>query len=109
MPNIRFLVDVHVHRAITEGLRIRGVEVLTCQEANLAVSRDEEIVQFAMEQGWVIFSQDADFLQICSQKFPHKGLVYSHKRNGIGQIIQGLLLISEVLSPSDMEDHIEFI
>jgi predicted nuclease of predicted toxin-antitoxin system len=109
MSNIRFLFDVHVHSAITKGLRRRGVEVLTCQEAQIDTASDEAIVQFVLLNDWVIFSQDSDFLKICSQQFPHKGLVYTHKQNDIGRIIQGLMLISEILSKSDMEDHIEFI
>lgn len=109
MPDIRFLLDVHVHSAITKGLQRRGIEVLTCREAQLNTASDEAIVQYALLHDWVIFSQDSDFLKICSQKFPHKGLVYSHQKNDIGRIIQGLMLISEVLSKADMENHIEFI
>ena len=110
MVKIRFLLDVHVHSAITAGLRRRGIEALTCQEAGLATTADEEILQFAQENNWVVFSQDDDFLQICSSEgFQHKGLVYSHKRNSIGRIIAGLVLIFEVLEPSEMEAHIEFV
>jgi len=36
-------------------------------------------------------------------------LVYSHKQNPINRIIQGLLLINEVLNDTEMENHIEFI
>ena len=109
MPEIRFLVDVHVHSAITSGLRRRGIEVLTCQEAQLNTASDEAILQFASSNDWIIFSQDSDFLKICSEQFPHKGLVYSHKQNSIGRIIRGLLLINEILDCVDMENHIEFI
>jgi predicted nuclease of predicted toxin-antitoxin system len=109
MANVRFLLDVHVHSAVAKGLRRRGVEVLTCQEAQMDTASDEEIVIFAKSNDWVIFSQDSDFLSICSQGFPHKGLVYSHMKNDIGRIIQGLMLISEVLTSADMENHIEFI
>lgn len=106
---MRFLLDVHVHGAITQGLRLRGVEVMTCQEAGLARAKDIEIVQYAFRENWVIFSQDSDFLRICSTTFPHRGLVYTHKQNPINRIIQGLLLINEVLNDAEMENHIEFI
>jgi len=110
MAKVRFLVDVHVHIAITEGLRRRGVEVMTCQEAELATSPDEEILHYANSHDWVVFSQDDDFLKICSaDNFEHNGLVYSHKRNSIGRIIQGLLLIYEVLERKEMVRHIEFV
>lgn len=110
MPNIRFLVDVHVHSAITAGLRRRGVEVLTCQEAGLARTPDEEILGFAAENDWVVFSQDDDFLKLCALgDKSHKGLVYSHKRNSIGRIIAGLMLIHEILEAEEMENHVEFV
>lgn len=67
MSDIRFLLDVHVHNAIAKGLRRRGIEVLTCQEAQLNIASDDAIVQFALLNDWVIFSQDSDFLKICSQ------------------------------------------
>ncbi len=103
-------MDVHVHSAITAGLRRRGVEVQTCQEASLARTQDEEILAFAAENNWVVFSQDDDFLKICAfEEMPHKGLVYSHKRNSISRIIAGLMLIHEVLEASDMENHVEFV
>ncbi|MBK6994983.1 MAG: DUF5615 family PIN-like protein [Lewinellaceae bacterium] len=99
-----------VHSAITAGLRRRGVEVLTCQEADLGRAPDEEILTFAAENDWVVFSQDDDFLKICSLEEPlHKGLVYSHKRNSIGRIIAGLMLIHEILEAEEMENHVEFV
>ena len=56
MSDIRFLLDVHVHSAIAKGLRRRGIEVLTCQEAQLNIASDDAIVQFALHNDWVIFS-----------------------------------------------------
>jgi uncharacterized protein with PIN domain len=110
MAKVRFLVDVHVHIAITEGLRRRGVEVMTCQEAGLGTMSDEEILSFAKHNNWVVFTQDGDFLKICSEeKYDHNGLVYSHKRNSISRIIQGLLLVFEVLERDEMMRHIEFV
>ena len=46
MVKIRFLLDVHVHSAIKAGLRRRGIEALTCQEAGLAY----EDIRFDMKQ-----------------------------------------------------------
>ena len=110
MAKIRFLIDVHVHSAITAGLRRRGVEVLTCQEAGLGRADDEDILEYALVSNWVVFSQDDDFLKICAMPdLKHNGLVYSHKRNSIGRILSGLLLICEVLEPEEMENHMEFV
>ncbi|MBK9335751.1 MAG: DUF5615 family PIN-like protein [Lewinellaceae bacterium] len=61
MAKVRFLMDVHVHRAVTTGLQRRGVEVMTCQEAGLGRAPDDEILEFARANQWVIFTQDDDF------------------------------------------------
>ena len=103
-------MDVHVHSAVTAGLRRRGIEVLTCQEAGLGRAKDEEILEYARSNSWVIFSQDDDFLKICSAPdFMYSGLVYSHKRNSVSRILSGLMLIYEVLESEDMVNHIEFV
>ncbi len=103
-------MDVHVHRAITDGLRRRGVEVLTCQEAGLGTFEDLDILVYAQEHNWIVFSQDVDFLQLCASELTiHRGVIYSHKQNSISRIIQGLMLVHEVLEPSEMENHVEFI
>src|SRR5690606_12542208 len=108
VTKIRFLMDVHVHSAITAGLLRRGVEVLTCQEAGLGRADDKGILQYALANNWVVFSQDDDFLKICATPdLKHNGLVYSHKRNSIGRILSGLMLICEVLESADMENHVE--
>ena len=65
VPKIRFLMDVHVHLAIKTGMRRRGAEVFTCQEAASATASDEAILAFARNNDWVIFSQDNDFLKLC--------------------------------------------
>ena len=86
------------------------MEILTCQEAGLSIATDESILDYARLNDWVVFSQDDDFLKICtSPDFKHNGLVYSHKRNSIGRIIAGLMLIYEVLDFQDMKNHIEFV
>jgi predicted nuclease of predicted toxin-antitoxin system len=48
-------MDEHVHRAITIGLRLRGVDVLTATPDPLILDR-------ALELNRVMFSQDQDFL-----------------------------------------------
>ena len=62
MPEqIRFYMDEHVPAAVTQGLRRRGVDVLTVQGAGSCSAADEEQLAFALTQGRVIFTQDADF------------------------------------------------
>jgi predicted nuclease of predicted toxin-antitoxin system len=55
-------MDVHVHRAITTGLRLRGVDVLTAQEDGYRRAVDDVLLDRATELQRVLFTQDEDLL-----------------------------------------------
>ena len=67
---IKFYMDEHVPRAVTEGLRRRGVDVLTTQEADMVEADDEQHVALALRDGRVIVTQDADFLRLHAAGLP---------------------------------------
>jgi predicted nuclease of predicted toxin-antitoxin system len=110
MTSIRFHLDEQVANAVAEGLRRRGIDVTTTPEMKIKGVTDEIQLSFALEQKRVIFTQDDDFLKIHYTGNPHAGIVYCHPNaRSIGQIIRGLVLIWEVLTPDDMEGHLEFL
>jgi predicted nuclease of predicted toxin-antitoxin system len=106
---IKIYLDEHVSQAIAEGLRRRGVDVLTTQESGMCSAPDEELLAFALSRGRVVFTQDSDFMKLHAGGLPHAGLVYAHRQTAVGQIIRGLMLIVEILDSDDMAGHIEFI
>ncbi|MFZ0548719.1 MAG: DUF5615 family PIN-like protein [Candidatus Promineifilaceae bacterium] len=59
---IALYMDVHVHRAITNGLRLRGVDVLTAQEDGYRTASDAQLLDRATDLNRVLFSQDDDLL-----------------------------------------------
>lgn len=110
MPRkIRFYLDEQVSKSIQTGLDRRGVEVLTCKDAGMLGASDQAHLEFCKENNWVIFSQDDDFLSLASDGQNHNGIVFAHQRTSIGSIIQGLMLIYQVLDAEDMVNHVEFI
>lgn len=107
-------MDQHVKAAVTDGLRRRGIDVITTMEDETYRWEDEAILVRAKELGRIVFTQDDDFLAIADQwlkderSFP--GLVYGHQLSvTIGQAIHDLELLSKVLDTHDMVNHIEFI
>ena len=110
MIHIQFHLDEQVSNAIAEGLRRRGINVTTTPESKMKGASDEEQLAFSRENNRVIFTQDDDFLKLHDQELSHSGIIYCHiGARSIGQIIRGLVLIWEVLTPEDMKDHLEFI
>ena len=98
-------VDVHVRRAITNELRLRGVDVLTAQEDKGARFEDPELLDRATALGRVLFTQDDDLLreavrrQRSGESFA--GVIYSHQLNvTIGECVDCLELIA-LASESD--------
>ena len=112
--SLALYMDHHVHSAITEGLRRRGVDVLTCGEDGAAEWDDEELLRRATELGRVIFSQDADLLRIATEWQRtgrlFAGLVYAHQlRITIGQAINDLEIVAGVCDSEEMHSRIEFL
>ncbi|MCA9432275.1 MAG: DUF5615 family PIN-like protein [Candidatus Omnitrophica bacterium] len=109
MSEVQFYTDEHVSKAVVRGLRQRGVNVLFVVEAKKQGVSDEEHVEFAISEGRVIFTQDDDFLRIAASGKSHHGIVYAPQRTPIGRIVQGLMLIFQVLEAEEMVNRIEFL
>lgn len=106
---ISFYMDEHVPTAVSEGLRRRGVDVLTAQEANMRGAADEAHLTLAMREGRTIVTQDADFLRLHASSRSHAGIVYVPQHTPTGVIVRGLMMLYEVLRPDDMVSRVEFL
>jgi len=109
--SVKYYMDVHVPVAITQGLRIRSVDVLTAQEDGASTLPDPELLDRATALGRVLFSQDDDLLregarrQAAGEAFA--GLIYGHQlRITIGQCIQDLELIAMVEEPEGLMNQV---
>ena len=110
MVRIRFQLDEHVPHAVARALRRRGIDVLTASDAGLRGAPDSEYFIRSHAEGWVIVTQDADFLRLHFQQQPHAGIVYyQQSTTQHWQVVEGLLLIHEVLEPTEMIGRLEFL
>jgi predicted nuclease of predicted toxin-antitoxin system len=112
--SVRFYLDVHVHRAITDGLRLRGVDVLTAQEDGYRTADDSTLLDRATELERVLFSQDEDLLREARVRqaagIPFAGVVYAHQLGiTIGRCIQDLELIAMIADPADLAARVEYL
>jgi len=102
--SVGLYMDEHVPRAITEGLRLRGVDVLTAQEDNRRRASDSELLDRATELGRIL--QDSDLLREAARRQRagefFTGVVYAHPlKVTIGECIEGLTLLATVGEPED--------
>ncbi len=112
--SVSLYMDHCVHAAIADGLRRRGVDVLTANEDGTATWDDNQLLDRATILNRTLFSQDEDLLSIAYQWLQagrdFAGLVYAHQLNiTIGQAVADLELIAKAMDSDDMRNRIEFI
>ncbi len=112
--SVKLYMDVQVRRAVTEGLRRRGVDVTTAQEDGCARLSDPALLNRARELGRVIFSQDDDMLSEATRRQRQgelfSGVIYAHQlRITTGQAVRDLELITKVFEPIDIENRVEYL
>ena len=106
---IRFHLDEHVDPAIATALRRAGIDVTTTNEAGLRTQDDQAHLRFARHEGRVIVTRDQDFLRLASEGVDHSGIVFYTANQSIREIIEGLILIYEVLTPDELAEQIEYL
>jgi hypothetical protein len=107
-------MDHHVAFAITEGLRQRGVDVVTAGEDGASEFDDNSLLDRTTSLGRVLFSQDEDLLVIADERVrlqrEFSGVIYGHQMAiSIGQAVRDLEMIAKILEPHDMRNRVEFI
>ena len=107
---LRFHLDESVDPDVARGLRARGIDATTAQETDLLQAPDPAHLAFALAQGRVLVTHDADFLRLHAHGTAHAGICYGHPHaHTLGQIIDALLLVHGAMEPDEMRQHIEFI
>jgi hypothetical protein len=94
-------MDHHIRKAITDGLRDRGVDVLTAYEDNHHDVADDVLLDRASLLGRLLFSQDDDLIAEATYRqranTPFTGVIYAHQqRVSVGQCISDLELIAKI-------------
>ncbi|CAN5610203.1 DUF5615 family PIN-like protein [soil metagenome] len=113
MP-LRLYMDHHVPRAITNGLRLRGVDVLTAYEDDASELEDPDLLDHAAELRRVLFTQDDDLLVEATRRqhssLSFHGVIYAHQlRASIGRCVEDLELIATVGSDEDVINQVIFL
>ena len=112
--NVKFYFDVHVSRAITQGLRLRSIDVLTAQEDGAQEVSDPELLDRATHLNRVLFTQDSDFLKEASERLRKgkvfSGIVYAHQLNiGVSQCVADLELISRAVQFNELANQVIYL
>jgi len=109
--SVKLYMDVHVKRAVTDGLRLRGVDVLTAQDDGSAEFEDDLLLDRATELHRVLFSQDDDLLREANKRQQtgenFAGVIYAHQLNiTVVRCIDDLELIAKA---TDLEEWLNSV
>ena len=107
-------MDQHVPRAITVGLRLRGIDVITAFEDGASEMNDSALLNRAGELGRVLFTQDDDLLAEAARRqedgILFHGVIYAHQlRISIGACVNDLEIIAEAAEPDDLINSVIFL
>ena len=113
MP-IKFYMNQHVPKAITVGLRLRDVDVLTAYEDHASELEDADLLDRAGELGRVLFSQDDDLLAEATNRQKEgiffRGVIYAHQlKVSIGICVRDLEIIAKAGEPDDLINGVQFL
>jgi hypothetical protein len=111
---VALYMDEHIPRAITLGLRLRQVDVLTAQEDRSDGLPDPALLDRATALGRVLITFDDDFLDEAARRqsrgITFAGIVYSHpQRMSVGSWLQDLELVAKASQPADLFNRVEFL
>ena len=98
-----------------QALRSRNVDVLTVADVGMLHRSDEEQLDWATQNGRVIFSFNTrDFYRLHStiieQGLFHTGIILApQQRYGIGDLMRGVLNLVNTKSSAQMQSEVEFL
>ncbi|NJM40302.1 MAG: DUF5615 family PIN-like protein [Anaerolineae bacterium] len=111
---VALYMDHHVPRAISTGLRLRGIDVLTAYEDGASRLQDPELLTRATELNRPLFTQDDDLLAEATRRqregVHFSGIIYAHQLHAlIGQCVRDLEVIAKASEPEDLANRVEYL
>ncbi len=108
---LNLYIDHNVHGEITNGLRQRGVDLLTCAEDRTDRLEDDLVLQRATELRRVVFTQDTDFLAITTHWLrsgrEFSGVIFAEQLGiTIGDAIRDLELFVGAMDEAEMRNRV---
>jgi hypothetical protein len=111
---VAFYMDVHIPRAITLGLRLSGVDVITAQEDGAILFSDPALLDRASILNRVLFTFDDDLLIEATRRqrenLSFSGVVFARALGiSIGECIRDLELVAKAMDLEDFLNKVEYL
>lgn len=107
---IRLYFDESVEVAVCEQLREKGIDAINARDLDALGDSDIDHLQRATAMGRVFCTYDTDFLILAAQGTNHAGIVFGQSsKHSIGDWVKALVLIFQILTADEMQNHIEYL
>src|SRR5262245_32754063 len=105
-----FQLDEHLPSAIADGVREKGIDIVTATEAGVRGEPDLIVLARAHAAQRVIVTFDFHYIRFHHAGHPHSGILYcTRKTRSIGQIIDWIETIHGASTPGEMSGHLIFL
>jgi predicted nuclease of predicted toxin-antitoxin system len=106
---ISLYMDHNVPRAVVEGCRSSGLNVLTAFEDGWHERSDDELLDRARSLARVVFTQDTDFIALATERLTHgisfSGVIFCrHGSAALRNVINDLVLICHSMEIDEVSD-----
>ena len=107
---LRYYLDEHIPLAIAEQLTHRGIEVVTVRSLELLGDEDVNHLELAATMGYVLCTNDSDFVKLAQDGFQHAGIIFGQQeKHGIGHWVKRLEQLHSTHDAEDFENHVEYL
>lgn len=107
---IRYYMDQHYPGPVTQGLRQRGIDVRTTQEAGRCGSSNADQLALASSEERVMVTFDPDYLALHRSGIFHAGIAWCpQQKYGIGMLVQLLELLHGIANRGQMRNRVEYL
>jgi len=93
MQPLRYYTDENISPTLIRSLAGQGLDVLSCQSAQMLGTSDVEQLLFVTKEKRLIITRDDDFLKWHRKGAKHTGIIYIHPKITDAAALKGILNI----------------
>ena len=111
---LRAYADEHVHAAIVQALRARGMDVVTVQDRGREGTDDAELLTQALRDERVMLTNDTDFLALaarCGRRGESFAPVFfwPQKRRRVGEVVRRIIRLANSQEYTAAASRVHFL
>lgn len=110
MAELRFYLDENLQIAIVSQLQSRGIVVVSVRDLGLLGDSDASHLTRATAMGYVLCTNDTDYLALAAQFPNHAGIIIGRQeRHWVGEWVSALTLYHAIYDSEELIGRLEHL